>query len=54
MHTRFWLENLKRRDKLKDLGVDERLTLELILGKWGGRVVTGFIWLRIGTIAGSF
>jgi hypothetical protein len=30
------------------LGVDGRIILELILGKLGGMVWTGFIWLRIG------
>jgi len=26
-----------------------KIILELILGKYGGRVCTGFIWLRIET-----
>jgi hypothetical protein len=33
-----WLKNLKGRDHSEDLGVDERITLELMLGKWAGRV----------------
>jgi hypothetical protein len=33
MHTIFWLENLKGRDHLEDLGADERIILEWILGK---------------------
>jgi hypothetical protein len=45
----FWLENLKGSDHLEDLGVDEKIILECILGKQGGRVWTGCIWLRIGT-----
>jgi hypothetical protein len=49
MHTTFWLENLKGRDHLEDLDIDEKIILERILGKWGGRVWTGFIWLKIGT-----
>jgi hypothetical protein len=49
---KFWLENLKGRDHLQDLGVDENIILERILGKWGGKVCTGFIWLRLGTIGG--
>jgi hypothetical protein len=45
----FWLENWKGRNHLEDLGVDGKIILELILGKYGGRVWTGFILLRIGT-----
>jgi hypothetical protein len=45
MHTKFWSENLNGRDNSEDLG---RITLEWILGKYGGKVWTGFIWLRIG------
>jgi hypothetical protein len=37
------------REYSKDLGVDVKIILELILGKYGGRVCTGFIWLRIET-----
>jgi hypothetical protein len=47
MHTVFWLEYLKGRDHLEDLGTD-KIILERILGKQGGKVWTGFIWLRIG------
>jgi hypothetical protein len=32
------LESLKRRDHLEDLGVDEKIILEWILGKYGGKV----------------
>jgi hypothetical protein len=32
---------------LKNLGVDGRILLEWILGKQGGKVWTGHIWLRI-------
>jgi hypothetical protein len=31
MHKIFWLEDMKRRDHLKDLGVDGRIILEWIL-----------------------
>jgi hypothetical protein len=34
MHTVFWLENLKGRDHLEDLGVDGDIILEWILGKY--------------------
>jgi hypothetical protein len=34
---------------LEDLGVNERIILEWILEKYGGKEWTGCIWLRIGT-----
>jgi hypothetical protein len=49
MHTVFWLENLKGRDHLEDLGTDGSIILEQILGKQGGKVWTRCIWLRTGT-----
>jgi len=52
MHTQFWLENQKRRDPLEDLEINGNISLECILGKYVWRVLTGFIWLRIGTIGG--
>jgi hypothetical protein len=33
MHTIFLLGNLKGRDNLEDLGVDDKVILEYILGK---------------------
>jgi hypothetical protein len=33
----------------EDLDVDGNVILEWILWKYGGKVWTGFIWLRIGT-----
>jgi len=36
VYTRFWLENLKGRDHLEDLGVDGRIILGWILRKKGG------------------
>jgi hypothetical protein len=41
------LKNLKGRDHLEDLDIDERIILEWILRKSHGKVWTGFIWLRI-------
>jgi hypothetical protein len=49
MHAKFWFENLKRRDYLEDLDIDGSIILKRMLEKWGGKVWTGFIWLRIGT-----
>jgi hypothetical protein len=40
--------NMKARRHLKNLSVDGRTILKCILKKWGGRVWTGLIWLRIG------
>jgi hypothetical protein len=52
MHTIFWLEILKGRDRSEDLGIDGRIIFEWILGKYGGKLWTGFMWLWIGTSAG--
>jgi len=49
MHTIFWLENLKGRDHLEDLGTDGKIILELIAGKLGRKIWAGFICLRLGT-----
>jgi hypothetical protein len=38
MYAVFWLENLKGRDHSEDLGVDGKIILEWILGKWVGKV----------------
>jgi hypothetical protein len=43
------LENLKGRDHSEYVGIDERITLEWILEKYGRKVWTGFVWLRIRT-----
>jgi hypothetical protein len=42
------LESLKGKDHSEDLGIDERIILKWILGKYGLGVWTGFIWLRMG------
>jgi hypothetical protein len=49
MHTLFLSENFKGRYHSEELGVHGRIILEWILGKYGGKVWTGCIWLRIGT-----
>jgi hypothetical protein len=52
MHKIFWLENLKGRDHLEDVGTDGNIIPEEILGKQCREVWTGFIWFRIGTNSG--
>jgi hypothetical protein len=52
MRTKFWSENLKVRDHSEFLGIDGMVILERILGKYGGNVWNGCIWLRIGTSDG--
>jgi hypothetical protein len=44
------LGNLKGRDHLKDLGVDEKMILKCIVGKWDGKLWAERFWLRIKTI----
>jgi hypothetical protein len=50
MHTRFWSENLKRRNHFDGLNVVGRIILEWILGKYSVRAWTGLIWLRMCTV----
>jgi hypothetical protein len=42
MLTKFLLESLKIKDHLEDLGVNGDIILKLILGKYCGRMWTGF------------
>jgi hypothetical protein len=52
VHIKFWWENLKGAAQSKGLGIDGKMTLEWIFGKYGGKVWTGCIWFRIGTSGG--
>jgi hypothetical protein len=52
VQTIFWLENLKGRAHLEDLGVDERILLQWILRKKVGKTCTGFISPRTGISGG--
>jgi hypothetical protein len=52
MYTVLRLENLKGGDHSEVIDLDGKIMLERILGKPGGKVCTGCIWLRIGTSGG--
>jgi len=52
MHTLFWMDNMKGRDHSENLDVDGKIILEWIIGKYGGKVWTGFIWLSMWTSGG--
>jgi hypothetical protein len=41
MNSKFWSRNHK--------GTNMKIILQWILGKWDGKVWTGFIWFRTGT-----
>jgi hypothetical protein len=44
----------ERKNHSKCLGVEGKTILERILGKYGGKLWSGCIWLRIGTSSGPF
>jgi hypothetical protein len=46
---KFWSENLKERDHSEDLDIAGRIILECIIVKWGEKLWSGFIWLRMWT-----
>jgi hypothetical protein len=41
MHIKFRSENINGKDQAEDLGVDGKIILEWILGKYGGKGVDG-------------
>jgi hypothetical protein len=52
MHINLYRKRLKGRDDSEDLGVDGKIILERILGKYDGKAWTAFISPRIGTSGG--
>jgi hypothetical protein len=46
MHIGFWLEVLKERKNLVDLGINVIIILKWILKKYNGKVWNGFVCLR--------
>ena len=49
-YTGFWCRNLRERDHLGDPGVDGRIILRWIYGKWDVGVWIGSSWLSIGQV----
>jgi hypothetical protein len=54
MLTEFYLESLKRRDHLGDVGIEVRIILRWDLKKYIVELCTGFNCLRIGFSDGHF
>jgi hypothetical protein len=54
MRKGFWLERLWGEDHSEDIGVDVRIILKSVLGKYVWRLCVGLIWLRIGIEGGEF
>jgi len=54
MHAICLSAKLSRRDHSGDPGIDGRIILEWILGKYCGRMRTGCIWLGIPISGGLF
>jgi hypothetical protein len=52
VHTGFWWRNMKERGQLEDLGMEGRIIIKCLLGRWDEKAWTGFIWVRIETSGG--
>ena len=44
----FWWGNLRERNHLEDSGIDGRIILKWIFGKWDVKAWIGLMWLRLG------
>jgi hypothetical protein len=53
-YTRYWWGKPKTRNRLEDLGVDGRIALKCILNEQYRRVWSGFIWIKMGNVIGSY
>jgi hypothetical protein len=51
--NRFRWGDLRERNHLEDPGIDGKIILTWMLGKWDGWAWTGLIWLKIGTVGGQ-
>jgi len=49
VYTGFWWGNLRERGHLENPGVNGRIILTWIFGKWDVELWNGSIWLCIGT-----
>jgi hypothetical protein len=54
IHSGFWWVNLKERDHLENLGIDERIILKWVLKEWDCKALAGLIWLNIWASGGIF
>jgi uncharacterized protein YjcR len=52
IHKKFWTQYLKGKDHSEKLGIYVNMILDWILRKQGGKMWTGWIWLRKGTSGG--
>jgi hypothetical protein len=48
VYAEFWWVDLRERNHLEDLGIDERIILKLIFNKGDGKPLSGLTWLRTG------
>jgi hypothetical protein len=54
LRPEFWYGNLRAKDYLENLGIDENVILKLTLMKYIGTMRTRLIWLRAEKIDGLF
>jgi hypothetical protein len=48
-HTGFWWQWCLKEDTSSIPGTDGRVTSKWVLKKYNGRLLSGLIWLRVGT-----